>query len=53
MTLQPIPSEFPYTVYEENIIFYFYQCEVYIGNSGISLHLPSKNYKKNNPSLKI
>ena len=25
MTLHPIPSEFPYTVYEENLIFFFYQ----------------------------
>jgi hypothetical protein len=23
MTSQPIPSEFPYTVYEENLVFFF------------------------------
>jgi hypothetical protein len=23
MTLQPIPLEFPYTVYEENFLFFF------------------------------
>ncbi len=29
MTLQPLPSEFPYMyVYEENLFFIFYQCIV-------------------------
>jgi hypothetical protein len=29
MTLHPIPSEFPYTVYEENLVFFFISaCDV-------------------------
>jgi hypothetical protein len=27
MTLHPIPSEFPYTVYEENFLFFFISVE--------------------------
>jgi hypothetical protein len=30
MTLQPIPSEFPYTVYEEDLIFFLISVRIFL-----------------------
>jgi hypothetical protein len=39
MTLQPIPSEFPYTVYEEKFYLFFYHCSG-CKNDGMEASIP-------------